>query len=112
MTRAVIFAVVALAGCYKTTLLLAPVQPAYRSPVHDDDLHVSVGGVVELSPPVELSDACAPGAQPVAIEERVGALGAFADLVLGEFLPFVDVFNTSVDCALTGPPGALSMRRE
>jgi len=100
-----------LAGCYKATFQLAPTAgPTFHSPLHDNDFHISVAGVIELSSPIDLAGACGGGTGPVSIDERVGVLGALADLALGLYLP-VDVFNPTVDCgARGGPPGLVGGR--
>jgi hypothetical protein len=95
-----------LAGCYKATFQLAPTTgPTFHSPVHDNDFHVSVVGVIELSSPIDLATSCGGGTAPVSIDERIGALGALANFALGLYVP-ADVFNPTVDCgARSGPPG-------
>ena len=105
MRAALVLAV--LAGCYKATFQLAPTTgPTYHSPLHDEEFHISVVGVIELSNPVDLAGACGGGTRPVSIDERVSALGGLANLLVGVYLP-IDVFNPTVDCgARGGPPGA------
>jgi len=85
---------VAASGCYKSTIHLAD-GPTTPSPVQDQ-LHVNLINVVEVSAPVDLRAACPGGA--ATIREQVGVFGGLVNIVLGTYLPILSVMNPSVDC--------------
>jgi hypothetical protein len=95
--------VVLAAGCYKTQINLGA-GPGTRSGVVDNNMHLNLLNIVELSSPVDLVAAC-PGSQAVAIDERLSVLGGIVNIVLGRFIPILSVMNPSVDCAGGGMPG-------
>ena len=96
-------AALALGACYRTTYLLQPPgQLSAPSPAYDEQMHLSLLGVFELSSPVNLALACN-NAAPVAIHEDVGVLGAIVNAVLSSYLPILHVHNATVLCPV-GPP--------
>jgi len=96
-------AVLALGACYRTTYLLQPPgQMSAPSPAYDEQMHLSLLGIFELSSPVNLALACM-NAPPVAIHEDVGVLGAIVNAVLSSYLPILHVHNATVLCPI-GPP--------
>lgn len=100
---AALAATVALGACYRTTYLLQPPgQMSAPSPAYDEQMHLSLLGIFELSSPINLQLACN-NAPPVAIHEDVGVLGAIVNLVLSSYLPILHVHNATVLCPV-GPP--------
>ena len=101
-------AVLALGACYRTTYLLQPPgQMSAPSPAYDEQMHLSLLGIFELSSPINLALACN-NAPPVAIHEDVGVLGAIVNAVLSSYLPILHVHNATVLCPI-GPPVGMPM---
>jgi len=106
MNRVVMIAlVVASTGCYRTRYQLAPpVGYATPSPLYTDHFHLSVFNIIELSPPVDLSAACA-GVPPAAIDEQIGVLGGLVNIFTSYVVPILHIHNATVLCpAGSGPP--------
>lgn len=96
-------ATLATGACYRTTYLLQPPgQMSAPSPAYDEQMHLSLLGIFELSSPINLQLACN-NAPPVAIHEDVGVLGAIVNIVLSSYLPILHVHNATVLCPV-GPP--------
>jgi hypothetical protein len=91
-----------LGGCYKATIHVAD-APSSPSP-QGFGYHFSVIGIIELSAPVDLRARCPQG--PAVIRERETFLGGLVNILLGTYIPVLQVMNDSVDCATGGaPPG-------
>src|SRR5215831_16760730 len=104
MKQALACAIALIAGCYKANIHVADVATTQRSAV-DDQMHMSVLGIVEVSDAVDLKQTCPGG--PAVIHERESALGGLVSLVLGTYVPVLGVINPTVDCAKVVPAVAV-----
>ncbi len=87
----------ALSSCYKATIRLQEPRPAVTSAVTDNEMHMSLLGIVELSEPVDLAGSCA--TEAVAIEESLSVTGGIINAILGTYIPVLQVMNPTVTCA-------------
>lgn len=93
-----IVAALASTGCYKASIQLKAPQQTVPSLEVDNNMHVSLIGLFELSKPIALDTACAGGV--VAIDERVGFLGGLVNMVLGTYIPVLSVMNPTALCGM------------
>jgi hypothetical protein len=95
----------ATAGCQKTNIQLhAPGAPATPSTAYNDAFHFSIIGFIELSAPVDVGAACGPGGAD-SIHEEVSVLGGLVNIILGTYIPVLNVHNATVNCGGGGMPG-------
>lgn len=93
---------VAAGGCFKTNIHLSA-SPGVPSPTVNDAFHLSLIGIFELSPPVDLKAACG-GSDAAGIHEEVSVVGGIVNLILGTTIPVLHVHNPTVMCSGGGAP--------
>jgi len=91
-------AATAFTGCYKASIHLKAPQPVTESAAVSNQMHLSLLGVVELSPAVNLDEACAGGT--VVIKEQVGFVGGLVNMILGTYIPVLQVMNPTAMCGM------------
>lgn len=87
----------ALSSCYKASIQLQAPTPTVTSAVTNSAMHMSLLGIVELSEAVDLDKSCASGA--VSIEEELSFTGSIINVLLGTYVPVLQVMNPTVKCA-------------
>jgi len=102
MKRTLLVAAIAaaLGGCYKAQIHLAD-GPGTLNPM-SKHYHFSLIGFIEISKQVDLQATC-PGGTAV-IHDEVDFLGGLVNVVLGTYVPVLEVMTPSVSCA--GGPAA------
>jgi len=101
--RSLVVGVLVLASCYRTDIQLrAPGGPHVASMVNDQ-MHLSVIGIVEVSSAIDMADAC--NGNVDSIHEEVSVVGGIVNLVLGTFVPVLNVHNPTVNCGTAAGPG-------
>jgi hypothetical protein len=93
-----LIALFSTAGCYKARIHLKPEPPVMASQVVKNQTHFSVIGIIELSAPVNLETACPGGT--VTIKEGITVLGGIINIVLGTFVPVLQVMNKTAMCGV------------
>ncbi len=93
-----IIAATAFTGCYKASIHLKAPQPVTESTSVSNNMHMSLLGIIELSPEVNLESACAGGT--VVIEERVSFVGGLVNAILGTYIPIIQVMNPTAMCGM------------
>ena len=93
-----LIAAFSMAGCYKARIHLKPEPPVMPSTLVHNEMHFSLIGIIELSAPVNLEAACPSGT--VTIKEGITVLGGIINIVIGTFIPAVQVMNTTAMCGI------------